>query len=38
MYKLTYHFERKGNTIFIKDATEKLTVSFIGLISITFFD
>ena len=27
MYKLKYHSECKGNTIFILDATEKLTVS-----------
>ena len=37
MYKLTYHLEHKGNTILMLIATEKLTVSFIGLISIIFF-
>jgi len=30
MYKLKYHFNCKGNNIFILDATEKLTMSFEG--------
>jgi len=28
IYKLKYHFDCKGNTIFMWDATEKLTESF----------